>query len=259
MEITKGDLVTRTSYNNDMVFKVVNIKNGTFYLKGVEERLYADSPLEDLNIYNPDENKEEEFDVELKPKASDRADDYFYLPAKILHIDGDEEYLNRCLKFYKKNNILAIGKKINEENTYEQLMQLLQEYKPDILIVTGHDAYYKKKGNINDLHNYKNSAYFVKAVKVARKYEKSHEKLVIIAGACQSNYEELIKAGANFASSPKRVNIHTLDPAIIASTIALTERNKEIDLIELLEKTKYGKDGMGGIICNGLMYVGYPR
>ena len=57
----------------------------------------------------------------------------------------------------------------------------------------------------------------------------------------------------------KRVNIHTLDPAIIASTIALTERNKEIDIVELLEKTKYGKEGMGGLLCNGLMYVGYPR
>ena len=62
------------------------------------------------------------------------------------------------------------------------------------------------------------------------KYEKSHDKLVIIAGACQSNYEELIKAGANFASSPKRVNIHCLDPAIIALFIATTERSKEIDL-----------------------------
>ena len=113
--------------------------------------------------------------------------------------------------------------------------------------------------DINDLKNYKNSGYFVKAVKAARNYEKSHEKLVIIAGACQSNYEELIKAGANFASSPKRVNIHALDPAIIASTISLTERNKEIDLKKLLEKTKYKEDGMGGIMCNGLMYVGYPR
>ena len=94
---------------------------------------------------------------------------------------------------------------------------------------------------------------------MARKYEKSHEKLVIIAGACQSNYEELIKAGANFASSPKRVNIHALDPAIIAVSLALTERNKEVDLVNLLEKTKYGKDGMGGLKCNGLMYVGYPR
>jgi len=133
------------------------------------------------------------------------------------------------------------------------------EYKPDIVIITGHDAYYKKKGDIKDIRNYKNTENFIKAVKVARKYEKSHEKLVIIAGACQSNYEELIKAGANFASSPKRVNIHALDPAIIARTIALTKRSEEIDLLELLEKTKYGKDGMGGIICNGLMYVGYPR
>ena len=117
----------------------------------------------------------------------------------------------------------------------------------------------RKKGDINDLNNYKNSAYFVKAVKACRKFEKSHDKLVVIAGACQSNYEELIKAGANFASSPKRVNIHALDPAIIASTISLTERNKEIDLKKLLEKTKYKEEGMGGLICNGLMYVGYPR
>ena len=83
--------------------------------------------------------------------------------------------------------------------------------------------------------------------------------IVIIAGACQSDYEELIKAGANYASSPKRVNIHALDPAIIATTIALTKRSEEIDLISLLEKTKYGKDGIGGIMGNGVMYVGYPR
>ena len=88
---------------------------------------------------------------------------------------------------------------------------------------------------------------------------KSCDKLIIIAGACQSNYEELIKSGANFASSPKRVNIHALDPAIIASTLALTERDKEINLINLLEQTKYGTDGMGGLKCHGLMYIGFPR
>ena len=111
----------------------------------------------------------------------------------------------------------------------------------------------------NDIKNYKNTEYFVKAVKEARKYEKSHEKLVIIAGACQSDYEELIRAGANFASSPKRVNIHALDPAIIATVLAMSERNKEIDLVSLLSKTKYGSDGMGGIISTGMMYVGFPR
>ena len=37
------------------------------------------------------------------------------------------------------------------------------------------------------------------------------------------------------------------------------DEKKEINLIELLSETKYGFNGMGGIKCNGLMYVGYPR
>lgn len=258
LNIEKGDYVTRNSYDNDTVFKVINIKNGLYYLKGVEVRLIADAEVTDLR---KEENINEDNvidDIDLLGDNLDRGE-FFYLPAKVLHIDSDEEYLSRCLKFYKKNGIMAIGKKINEKNVYEQLPMLLKEFKPDIVIITGHDAYYRKKGDAKDINNYKNSLYFVKAVKTARNYEKSHEKLVVIAGACQSDYEELIKAGANFASSPKRVNIHALDPAIIASTIALTERNKEIDLKKLLEKTKYKEDGMGGLICNGLMYVGYPR
>ena len=258
MQIKVGDYVTRNSYSNDTVFKVINISDGVYYLKGLEVRLYADANFEDLRLESDVIHDEKLDEIDIKDELLTRGD-YFYLPAKVLHIDGDEDYLNRCLKFYKRNGILAIGKKINEKNVYEQIPMLLKEYKPDIVIITGHDAYIRKKGDINDLNNYKNSAYFVKAVKACRRYEKSHEKLVVIAGACQSNYEELIKAGANFASSPKRVNIHALDPAIIASTISLTERNKEIDLKKLLDKTKYKEEGMGGIICNGLMYVGYPR
>ena len=181
------------------------------------------------------------------------------MPARILHLDGDSEYLKRCMDYYKQNKVFAIGRKIDEETVSDDIISYLKDAKPDIVIITGHDAYMKKKGDKKDLRNYKNSLNFVKAVKNARKYESSHEKLIIIAGACQSNYEELIKAGSNFASSPKRVNIHALDPAIIACNVALTEKSKEINLIELLGKTKNGEMGMGGIICNGMMYVGYPR
>jgi len=257
MEILKGDYVTRKSYNHDTVFKVINIKDGIYYLKGVEIRLYADSNYNDL--VKCDEPKEIDFSKDVRKSNLIEKDDYFYLPGKVLHIDGDNEYLDKCLKYYKYNGVYAIGKKIKEEDIYEQIGILLKEYKPDIVIITGHDAYYKKKGSIKENDNYKNTKNFIKAINAARNFEKSHEKLVIIAGACQSNYEELIKAGANYASSPKRVNIHALDPAIIAVTIALTERNKEINLKEMLDKTKYGKDGMGGIMGNGLMYVGYPR
>ena len=257
MNIKKGDYVTRKSYNHDTLFKVINIENGIYYLKGVEVRLLADSLLDDLK--KVEDYIEDDFEKSRNNREITNENDYFYLPAKIVHIDGDTEYLEKCLKFYRNSNVFAIGKKVNEQNMYEQVPMLLKEYKPDILIITGHDAYLKKKGEKDDIKDYKNTANFIKAVKSARKIEKSHEKLVIIAGACQSNYEELIKAGANFASSPKRVNIHALDPAIIAVTLALTERNQEIDLLELLDKTKYGSDGMGGLKCNGLMYVGYPR
>ncbi|MDE5539546.1 MAG: sporulation peptidase YabG [Bacilli bacterium] len=258
MTFKRGDIVTRKSYNHDTAFKIINIKNDIYYLKGLEVRLYADATGEDLEIYTPIAATPEETNEYDRgfPKSNN---DYFYLPAKILHLDGDKDYLDRCLKFYQQKGIFAIGKKLVEEHIYENILPLLKEYKPDIVIITGHDAYYSKKGDINDLNNYRNTKNFINAVKVARKYEKDHEKLVIIAGACQSNYEELIKAGANFASSPKRINIHALDPAIIAATLALTEKNKEIDLLELLDKTKYGHDGMGGLKSNGLMYVGYPR
>ena len=252
-----GDLVTRISYNHDVVFKILNIRGEVAYLKGVQVRLYADAPLEDLQLYVK-EDRDEEDDEFLLDDSSMRGD-FFYLPGKVLHIDADQEYLERCLKFYKKNKVMAIGKKIDEKEVSKQIRNLLLEYQPDIVIITGHDAYYPKKGGIKDLKSYKNTENFVKAVKEARKYEKSHEKLVIIAGACQSNYEELIKAGANFASSPKRVNIHALDPAIIATVLAMSERNKQIDLVSLLAKTKYGANGMGGIISNGMMYVGFPR
>ena len=124
----------------------------------------------------------------------------------------------------------------------DQITKYLNETNPDILVITGHDAYYdKNNGDILSNSNYKNSINFIKTVINARKYENDHEKLIIIAGACQSNYEELIKAGANFAS------------------VSLSNKNKPIDLIEILQKTKYGTDGIGGIITNGTMYVGYPR
>ena len=255
MEFHEGDLVTRNSYKNDVVFKILSIRGEVAYLKGTQVRLYADAPLEDLAIYEADDRAIEEDEM-----LSDRfVGDYFYLPGKVLHIDADADYLARCMRFYQKNKVMAVGKKISEKDVPKQIKDLLVDYQPDIVIITGHDAYYSKKGDTKDIKNYRNTKYFVEAVKEARRYEKSHEKLVIIAGACQSNYEELIKAGANFASSPKRVNIHALDPAIIACVLAMSERNKEIDLVSLLKKTKYGASGMGGIISNGMMYVGFPR
>ena len=254
----EGDIVTRKSHNNDIIFKILSINENIAFLKGVDLRIYADSFINDLIISKIEDNDDVIIENNIKEIKMDR-DSYFYLPGKILHIDGDNEYLDRCMKFYKRLGIKANGMTINEEYVNKSIDSLLREYRPDILVITGHDAYFNRNNDKNNINNYQNSKNFIKAIKEARKYEKNQDKLIIIAGACQSNYEELIKAGANFASSPKRINIHALDPAIIASSIAFSERNQSIDLIRVIEKTKYGSDGVGGIITSGTMYVGYPR
>ena len=277
MKFEIGDSVTRKSYNNDIVFKIIAIDEEVYYLSGLNVRLCADALEEDLiKCDDIEEEEERAFINRIKDINNLERNDYFYLPGKILHIDGDKDYLKRCLQFYEDLNIWAIGVVEKEDNVAYRIRELLEEYNPSIVVITGHDAYYKK-GNKDDITSYKNSMNFVKAVKEARRYEKSHdkltiiagacqsdyekshEKLVIIAGACQSNYEELIKAGANFASSPKRINIHALDPAIIASKMSLSSVTEDIDLKQMLEKTKYGKDGMGGVKTKGTMYTGYPR
>ena len=260
MNFKVGDYVTRISHNHDIVFKIIGIKEDTVYLQGVNVRLCADSIFNDLVLYQ-DSIDFDDYDIierNMQDLEIDR-DHYFYIPGKILHIDGDDDYLNRCMKFYENMGIRANGISLKENVISTKIRSLIEEYRPDIIVITGHDAYYSKRNNKEDLNNYENSINFIKAIKEARKIEKSQDKLIIVAGACQSNYEELIRAGANFASSPKRINIHALDPAIVAASLAFSNKNKLIDVIKLIEKTKYGSAGMGGIITNGTMYVGYPR
>ena len=251
MNFKVGDKVTRKSHNNDLVFVIQKIDNNICYLKGFNVRLEADSSIDDLVIYSGIDLENDEFEKRMIEVNLNR-DDYFYLPGKILHIDADKDYLKRCLDYDEKMNIWAKGIIDNEEDIKNHIKEWIDEFSPNIIVITGHDAYY---GN----NKYKNSIYFEEAIKEARKKEKSHDKLIIIAGACQSNYESLIKAGANFASSPKRINIHAIDPAIIASMMSLSDVGVDIDLKKILESTKYGSSGIGGIKTKGTMYIGYPR
>ena len=97
----------------------------------------------------------------------------------------DVEYLKRSMKLYEKYNIPCVGYRIDEKDMPCKVNELLLEHRPDILIVTGHDAIDKNGNNIN-------SNYFVECVKKARVYQPSKDSLCIIAGACFSSFKELI-------------------------------------------------------------------
>lgn len=94
-----------------------------------------------------------------------------------------------------------------------------------------------------DIYNYRNSRYFVQTVKNARNTE-NNKNLVIFAGACQSYYEALIDAGANFASSPARILIDFIDPLVVAEKIATTSSNKYLTIGDIENDLRDGERGI---------------
>lgn len=110
------------------------------------------------------------------------------------------------------------------------------------------------KNNVryNDIFNYRNSRHFIQTVKEARRYDELHDQsLVIFAGACQSYFEALMDAGANFASSPARILIDFLDPLIVAKSVAVTDKNKYITIDDFVNELRDGKKGINGLGARG--------
>ena len=101
----------------------------------------------------------------------------------------------------------------------------------------------KSGRSYEDIYNYRNSRYFAQTVRNVRKEEKNRD-LVIFAGACQSYYEALIDAGANFASSPARILIDFVDPLVVAKTIATTDSNKYITINDIEDELRDGERGI---------------
>ena len=254
----------------------------------LSKEYYADSPRDDLEVvdYGYVEEKEKILNSRVneamkKAKGIQRKigmreqincrsnknqksqavnnDMFFGRPGKILHIDGDEEYLETCLKVYKQLSLDAVGKAIAEKEQWTKVIDLVKEVKPDIVVLTGHDSVLKSTDDYLDLENYRNTKYYIEAVKALRDYNSSYDELVIFAGACQSCYECLLDAGANFASSPSRVLIHCLDPVFVCEKIAYTKIDEVVSITDVVEGTITGIKGIGGLQTRGKYREGYPK
>jgi spore coat assembly protein len=277
-EIKEGDIVGRKSYGKDIIFvvkKIFKTKNGTFaILKGLVERVEADCNVNDLEIISKKEIEltQEKFEDKLnnriqqvKKKREDREYKIGVLTkntkakekiitGKILHLDGDRKYSEKSYRYYKKIGLNAIVKNIPEYMQPKVVYSLLDAYKPDILVITGHDGMIKRGTRYNDIYNYRNSRHFIDTVREARRYDRTHgNNLVIFAGACQSYFEAIISAGANFASSPARILIDFLDPLVVAEKVAVTEKYKYITIDDIARELRDGKNGISGIGANGKM------
>lgn len=283
--IKKFDIVGRKSYNCDILFRVIDIQivdgEEVAILYGEDIRLIADAPCSDLimiDLFRKEQMMESfrsleeqsyqlfQQDIELLREKKEyeltegykRELRYFQMPGKVLHIDGDPNYLKKCLELYEKLGVPVTGIHCHEKDMPLKIGKLLEYYRPDILVITGHDAYSKAKGHMGDIDAYRHSKYFVQTVLEARKKFPHLDQLVIFAGACQSHFESLIQAGANFASSPSRVNIHALDPVYIVAKISFTPFMERIHVLDVLRNTLTGEKGLGGIETRGVLRTGLP-
>lgn len=282
MEI--GDIVVRKSYNKDITFKIIDIKDSggkyNIILKGINIRIIADASLDDLEMAEEDTGSQDKIlntrvneaikkamilrgdlrdKVEKSPKIKTKNELMFGRPGKILHVDGDSEYMETCLKVYKQLSLDAVGRAIAEKIQPEVIVDLVKEIKPDIVVLTGHDSVLREPRDYLNLDNYRNSRYYLESVKNLRNYNSSYDELVIFAGACQSCYERILDVGANFASSPNRVLIHCLDPVFVCEKIAYTRIDKVVSITDVIENTITGIKGVGGLQTRGKYREGYPK
>lgn len=263
--IKKGDIVGRKSYNKDILFivdRIIKTNNGKAIamLKGLNIRIQADSYIDDLELIDKKIIQESEKKLDKKFEARlqryetqlqnldglKRSNKVIYT-GKILHLDGDKRYSEKSNLFYRKIGLKAVVKNVPESRQASVVSNLMDRYKPDILVITGHDGMIKSGTGYNDIYNYRNSKYFINAVKQARENKNIKKDLVIFAGACQSFYEELINAGANFASSPARILIDFMDPLIVAERVATTDYDKYLTIKDIENELRDGQRGVNGI------------
>jgi spore coat assembly protein len=277
MAIEIDDIVVRKSHGKDVFFRVeaIDKKSSTALLRGLDIRLCADAPLEDLEKPAPAELAKQRSQslrirVEVVSKATRHRDfsrntgmggvnsqQYDELPGRVLHLDGDPEYMEICRRTYGELRVPAVTVAVPEEQQPLRISQLLREHKPDILVITGHDGLIKNKNPVN-ITSYRTSLYFVKAVEAARRYQSGKDDLVIFAGACQSHFAALMQAGANYASAPERVLIHCLDPVLVVEKLSYTPFLRQADLNDVISSTITGLPGIGGMETRGQFRRGLP-
>lgn len=269
-----GDYVIRKSYGGDISFRISDIaigRNGRriYILKGLLYRIMADSDEYDLQRRDQDEVRQEiqnrlpqDGIHHLYSTRIDQIKSVFRSKGKsgtILHIDSSPDFLEMCMNYYRDAKLKAYGKEIPENEQPGSVRALLKSTGADILVVTGHDGLKKNTLNTKSPDSYRNSRYFIQSVQEARKFEPDLDKLCVFSGACQSYFEGIMEAGANFASSPGRILIHALDPAKVGDRVALTDSRVFVTPEKIARLTQSGMKGIGGIRTRGHYVVSSRR
>lgn len=267
-----GDLVTRIKYKKDIIFQIKKLYRnnhgvGNAILLAKDSRLVVTAPLNDLEkvtrdkLYNNLSSQKRLIFQNLHSNTREISiskDSGFKQRLKVLHLDGEKTYIDICQEVYNRSGLKSSCLSYPPQEQPKVLKDLLIKERPDFLVLTGHDSL-KRDQDPKRMDSYWFSKDYVEAVKIARDYCRNYDDLVIYAGACQSYFEALMEAGANFASSPARINIYPSEPALIIALMTNESVSNYLDFKEIESNLPNGLKGIGGIQTKGKLRLGGPK
>ena len=135
-KIKKGDIVSRNSYGNDIIFSVKSIiklenKKEIAILKGIDVRVEADAPIEDLKVVSKNEQVkcEKELEKRIVYKIErerilieNRRKEVVYT-GRILHLDGDTHLSNQ-----KKHSNINTSKQVTFNHNKNNVSKIKIHY-----------------------------------------------------------------------------------------------------------------------------------
>ena len=190
-DIKIGDIVFCNYCEKNILCTVKEINENIATLKGLETRVIIDEKINKISKVNEKKSRIlkdidekyfhriEKINYEIYNTKDKRKREFIYT-GKILHLDGDRRYSEKSLRYYRKVGLNAVVKNIYENRQPKIIERLLKLYNPDILVITGHDGMIKSGVDYNNINNYKNSKYFIDAVRKVREYENINNKSISI-------------------------------------------------------------------------------
>ena len=135
-EIKKGDIVSRYSYNHDIIFSIKKIirlanKKEVAILKGIDVRVEADAPLDDLKVLSKEEQKLREKQLEERiintiekerTVRESRRKEVVYT-GRILHLDEDTHLSNQ-----KKHSNINTSKQVTFNHNKNNVSKIKIHY-----------------------------------------------------------------------------------------------------------------------------------
>ena len=135
-KIKKGDIVSRNSYGNDIIFSVKSIiklenKKEIAILKGIDVRVEADAPIEDLKVVSKNEQVKREkelekrivYKIERERILIENRRKEIVCTGRILHLDGDTHLSNQ-----KKHSNINTSKQVTFNHNKNNVSKIKIHY-----------------------------------------------------------------------------------------------------------------------------------